>query len=277
MMQEPRHRDEYSERQVTAAKRVLVDLGQVLGSYKDSMVVVGGWVPDLLLPAAEEQHIGSIDVDIALDAKRLNDGRYARLVQTLSDTRRYVQAEEPFRLYTMVDLADGEIPIRVDVDFLKAPEAKTKRNVPPLTDGFRPLEADGCSLALKNPERVMVAGRMITGAENSVEVRVASIADFLVMKAHALAKRDKPKDAYDICYCIEHYPGGMEELAKRWRAQSKNKHVARAIQMLRDKFDTVNSYGSQQVVVFHNAADPDTQAMHARRAFETVQKFIQMV
>jgi len=161
MMQEPRHRDEYSERQVTAAKRVLVDLGQVLGSYKDSMVVVGGWVPDLLLPAAEEQHIGSIDVDF--------------------------------------------------------------------------------------------------------------------LKAHALAKRDKPKDAYDICYCIEHYPGGMEELAKRWRAQSKNRHVARAIQMLRDKFDTVNSYGSQQVVVFHNAADPDTQAMHARRAFETVQKFIQMV
>jgi hypothetical protein len=29
------------------------------------------------------------------------------------------------------------------------------------------------------------------------------------MKAPALAGRDKPKDTYDICYCLERFPGGV--------------------------------------------------------------------
>ena len=62
MNSEPRQRDDYNERQVEAAHRVLVDTGQVLTDFRDCLVVVGGWVPDLLLPDAEERHVGSIDV-----------------------------------------------------------------------------------------------------------------------------------------------------------------------------------------------------------------------
>ncbi len=51
MVIEPRVQHEYGTREIEAARRVLVDLGQVLGSwFKDSIVVVGGWVPDLLIP-----------------------------------------------------------------------------------------------------------------------------------------------------------------------------------------------------------------------------------
>ena len=44
---DPRHHEEYDSRQVEAAHRVLIDIGQVLGSFRDCLVVVGGWVPDL--------------------------------------------------------------------------------------------------------------------------------------------------------------------------------------------------------------------------------------
>jgi hypothetical protein len=54
---------------------VLVDVGQVLASFRDAMVVVGGWVPDLLFPGAEPEHVGSLDVDLALDAAKLGDAR----------------------------------------------------------------------------------------------------------------------------------------------------------------------------------------------------------
>lgn len=37
------------------------------------------------------------------------------------------------------------------------------------------------------------------------------------MKAHALAGRDKPKDAYDICYCLIYFPGGLRLLGRAWR------------------------------------------------------------
>jgi len=100
---EPRYESEYSPRQTEAARRVLVDLGQVLAAFEDCLVVVGGWVPDLLLKDAEEPHIGSIDVDLALDAEKLTEGRYAKLVETLLRTRRYQQAEEAFKLFTEVD------------------------------------------------------------------------------------------------------------------------------------------------------------------------------
>lgn len=72
----PRHQNEYDPRQVEAERRVLVDLGQVLAAFHDCFVVVRGWVPDLLISEAEEAHVGSMDVDLALDAEKLNDGRY---------------------------------------------------------------------------------------------------------------------------------------------------------------------------------------------------------
>jgi hypothetical protein len=56
MNPEPRQRDDYSERQIEAARRVLVDVGQVLAAFVDCLVVVGGWIPDLLLPDAGEPH-----------------------------------------------------------------------------------------------------------------------------------------------------------------------------------------------------------------------------
>ena len=66
MSPEPRHETDYTDRQVDAARRVLVDLGQVLASFQDAIVIVGGWVPDLLVPEADPKHIGSIDVDRAV-------------------------------------------------------------------------------------------------------------------------------------------------------------------------------------------------------------------
>ena len=83
MKPEPRQQGEYSSRQVEAAHRVLVDVGQVLASFRDCLVVVGGWVPDLLMPDAPERHIGSIDVDLAVDADRLREGRYAEMLKQL--------------------------------------------------------------------------------------------------------------------------------------------------------------------------------------------------
>ena len=88
MNPEPRHEGDYTDRQVDAARRVLVDVAQVLASFRDAMVVVGGWVPDLLFPATEPKHVGSIDVNLALDAAKLGDGRYAELLKSLLDTGR---------------------------------------------------------------------------------------------------------------------------------------------------------------------------------------------
>jgi hypothetical protein len=275
---EPRTQHDYGEREINAARRVLVDLGQVLGSFfGDSIVVVGGWVPYLLLPDVDEPHVGSIDVDLALDVDQLQGGRYAKIVQALLATGRYQKSDDKFRLTASVDPDDGGPVIVVAVDFLKAPERRRKRPSRQVLEEFRPIDADGCAAAFREPESVTLDGTMISGVQNQVSVRVAAIEDFLVMKAYALAKRDKPKDAYDICYCLDQAPGGFAALAHAWRERLDDPLVSGAIGHLRDKFGTVTAYGPQQVAAFYDARSTEDREARARRAFELVDRFLALL
>ena len=277
MNPEPRFQSEYGSRQTDAAHRVLIDLAQVLAPFQDCLVLIGGWVPYLLLPDAQEPHVGSIDVDLALDAEKLCDGRYAELLNVLLATRRYRPGVKPFQLITDVDLGDGDKPVQVEVEFLAPKEARLEKNKPKLLQGFRVLQADACSTAFREPVQVVLDGRDIRGAKNRVSLLVASLADFLVMKAHALAGRDKLKDAYDIVFCLDNFPGGLEKLAGEWKQRSEEKEVMRTIEILSDKFTSVEYFGPKQVVEFFASQDPEAQAMQARRAFELVQKLLSLL
>ncbi len=59
-------RTDYPEHAVQAARAVLLELAHLFTSYGDEIVVVGGWVPELLLSSEKAPHIGSTDVDVAL-------------------------------------------------------------------------------------------------------------------------------------------------------------------------------------------------------------------
>ena len=48
----------------SASRAVLIEVMNVLGVFRDKIVLVGGWVPDLLHP--NSGHIGSLDVDLAV-------------------------------------------------------------------------------------------------------------------------------------------------------------------------------------------------------------------
>ena len=277
MSPEPRHEGDYTDRQVDAARRVLVDLGQVLAAFGDAMVVVGGWVPDLLLPDATPEHVGSIDVDLALDAAKLEDGRYAELLKLLLDTGRYARGDKDFQLVTVVDLADGETPVRVEVEFLASADVKLKKNHPKLVEGFRVLQFPAFAAAFEHPQSIEIKGRMISGAPNTVRLRVASVPDFLVMKAHAIAGRDKPKDVYDLCYCLEATSDAITIVAAEWRSRRQNLLLEAAINILKEKFASVGHFGPAQFAVFHDSRDEDERAMHARRAFELVQKLLSLL
>ena len=241
MSPDPRYEGDYSTRQVEAARRVLVDVGQVLASLGDAIVVVGGWVPDLLIPSATSAHIGSIDVDLALDAAKLADGRYAELLKLLLDTGRYHKGDKDFQLVTTVDLGDAEQPVMVEVEFLAADEVELTKNHPKLVQGFRVLP------------------------------------DFLVMKAHAIGGRDKPKDVYDLCYCLDQFPDAIEVVAAAWRARRDDVLVAGAVAIVKEKFQSVEHYGPQQLAVFHFGGSPDDSEMLSRRAYELVRKLLSLL
>jgi hypothetical protein len=50
---------------------VLIEVMNVLGAFRDEIVLVGGWVPDLLYPG--RGHMGLLDVDLAVLREALFD------------------------------------------------------------------------------------------------------------------------------------------------------------------------------------------------------------
>lgn len=277
MTQEPRNQDDYGPRETMAARRVLTELGALLEPFKDGLVLVGGWVPELMPKApGEEAHVGSIDVDLALEAKRLGGGRYAALIRTLVDTGRYWAAADPFALTTTVDLGDGGPSVQVNVDFLKPVGADLGAAPSAASVEITPLDVDGCEMAFEQPDLPVIPGPKADDKMASVRLRVVSIAGFLVMKSHALS-RDKPKDAYDICYCLQHYTGGMEKLAGFWRAKRGIPAVENAIKILGLEFGSPHANGPRQVVEFYGLSGREEQEIQARRAYELVRKFLSLL
>jgi hypothetical protein len=195
----------------------------------------------------------------------------------LLDTGRYAKGDKEFQLVTTVNLGDGEGPVTVEVEFLAPADVKLTKNHPKLVAGFRVLQFPARAAAFRPPESIELKGVMISGAPNAVRLRVASLPDFIIMKTHAVGGRDKPKDVYDLCYCLDEYRDAIAIVAADWRARRDDPLVAAAIDILRTKFQTVGHYGPQQVAIFHQSGSPDEGPMHARRAFELVQTLLSLL
>ena len=128
----PQYASDYDDRTTVAVRSVLVEIGQVLGSYQGKFAVIGGAVPWLLLGEADMPHVGTVDVDLSLDAEALGDGEYAQLVETLM-TQGYQQREHlrRFQLVRTVSAQDDGADIDVLIDFLMPRDATIARNAPP--------------------------------------------------------------------------------------------------------------------------------------------------
>ena len=159
-------RTDYSADAVAAARAVMLELVRLLGEYHDEIVIVGGWVPELLMPLARPGHIGSTDVDLALDHRRITEAGY----QT----------------------------IREHLDRLK------------------------------------------------------------------------PKDAWDISFCVTHYPGGLDALVREFRPHLANGLVAEGLRKIREKFLSPIHIGPKSVADFEEITDREARDLRQRDAFERI-------
>lgn len=223
---------------------MLIEIGQILGSFKGKFAIVGGAVPWLLLGNEDMPHVGTLDVDLGLDAEALGDGEYASLIEALQG-HGYQQRRElrRFQLVRQVPTEDGGAPIDIIVDFLMPRDAEIVKNVPPLISDFAVQRADGADLALRFYQLVAISGPMPAGGMNRVEIAVCSIPALLAMKGHAIEGRYKQKDAYDIYYCIRNYPGGPEALAEECRPLLDHASGAVGYGFIAGKFDTADGFG----------------------------------
>lgn len=280
--QEPQSAAEYDDRTSATIKTVLVEMGQILGSFKGKFAIIGGAVPWLLLSeTAGMAHVGTADIDVALDAEALGEGEYATLVGALQSNG-YVQRGDlrRFQLIRTVDPGDGGPAINVVVDFLMPRDAQITQNKPPLIDDFAVQRADGADLALLFPDYVAISGPMPRGGTNRVEIAIASIPALLAMKGHAINGRHKQKDAYDIYYCVRNYPGGLEALAEACKPVLEHKSGQAGYAFIASKFESLDDYGPTSVrnfVADTNVLDGRTPDQWQQDAYGQVRAWLELM
>jgi len=259
-------RRDYSRDAVAAAYSVLIELSRVLGQYRQGIVLVGGWVPELLLPGRE--HVGSIDVDLALDHQNLQDPGYAT-IRRLLVSRGYREGEQPFMFFREV-VASGRT-ITVEVDLLAGEYAGTgPGHRTQQVQDVKARKARGVELALLLATEITISGLLPDGVRDSGVIRVTSIVPFLVMKGVALRERLKEKDAYDICFCLDCYRTRLSELAEAFRPHLGRTLVCEGLGAVSEKFASPEHSGPRFVADFYELADPEERALRARDAYELV-------
>ena len=251
VVREPQLAVEYDNRTTAAAKSVLVEIAQILGSFEGKFAIIGGAVPWLLLSNADMAHSGTIDVDLGLDPSALGDGEYVRLVEALKKHGYYQRDDRrPFQLVRTVPARDGGGDIKIDVDFLMPRDAQIEQNRPPLLNRFAVQRAHGAELALKFNKVVAIEGDMPDGGVNRVRITVASIPSLLAMKGYAITKRKKPKDAYDIYYSVRNFPDGIDALVEATRPLLDIPSGLEGYCLIAEKFRNFDDFGPTNVRMF---------------------------
>ena len=255
-------------KETEAARAVLLEVLNALGGMRDDLVIVGGWVPDLLYPSSN--HMGSLDVDLAVSPKAIGGNAYSSIRECLSQLG-YTMQESPTRFFKQLPgLAN---PIKIDL--ITGLYVSQQRQASILVDEIRINALRGIDLAFEASETLTVDGRMPDGSINQVTARLVSPEAYILIKAIAMDERTKDKDAYDIAFVLKHYKPSLADLATKVRGISQTGIGKEALELLRAKFRTFDSVGpvwagraastaGEDAVQFQRAAYEDTAELFRR-------------
>ena len=264
---------DYNQIAVKAAYSVLIEVARVLGEYRDNIVLIGGWVPQLIFENESEQHTGSIDIDLALDHRQITDDGYRSIHNLLVD-RGYRQGKQPFIFHRTVEIEGMEVSVQIDL-LSGEYEGTGKSHRHQRIQETRARKVRGCDLAFNNPIELTIEGNLPGGAKDSVVIKVASIVSFLIMKAIVLDDRLKEKDAYDIYYCLKQYSDKLDDLVGEFRPHLNNNLVQEGLRKLAKNFASEEHTGPKFVTAFEEITDEEDRIQMERDAFERVNYLLQ--
>src|SRR3990170_23783 len=277
-MARPRTARDYED-DVTATSRVgLAELMTVLGSYRDALVLIGGWAPYVILERFGASgafqadvfqsdafqtgfaHVGSIDVDFVVDPAIIDAERYATIVQSLLDRGYEPVTGSLYQFQRMIPSPRTGQAHLIRVDFL------TPRPLPGQGHSHRHREVqydlrartlEGAEVALAHWFWYEYESQIPDGARTRVRVKVADVVGSLALKGIAIGERYAEKDAYDIWAVCAHHRGGAAAVADALRQCLDDEPVRRGRAAIAEKFRARDGEGPTWVAVFVGSANPE--------------------
>lgn len=262
-------RSDYQKDAVDACLSVMIEVMTYLGAFHDHIVLIGGWVPFFLLKEKQDEHTGSLDIDLAFDFKNISMQTYRTILQLLKQ-HEYQQGVQPFIFYREVKTAGGKT-IRVQLDLLSGEYGGTGRSH--RTQAIQDAKARkvrGSDLVFNDCSTIKISGKMPDGAENEITIKIDNAVPFLAMKGMVLWEAYKEKHAYDIYFIVRNFPGGIDKLADQFEPVLSNRLVQEGLGKIRSKFEKINSIRPKWIVNFEGIDDEEAKEMMQRDAFERV-------
>ncbi len=248
----------------SASRAVLIEVMNVLGAFRDDIVLVGGWVPELLYP--NRGHIGSLDVDLAISRSALGDNVYQTILKRMIEAG-YSHHLSPTRFTKQV--AGVQEPVKVDlVGGQYGGGAKTQ------TIQVDELELNtlrGLDLAFEACREIEVSGIMPDGSHNTVRGRIVLPEAYILIKAFALDERQKKKDAYDIHFILRNHLPDVQSLADRVQPLLSRGLAREGYDILKTKFATLESVGPSWAAEIAAKQHGENYEQKQREAFEYAQ------
>ena len=259
---------------------------RAFGFANAHVIVVGGLVPPLLVPRPEphvEAHVGTQDLDLCLSIALVdgNVGSYDRLEKCLRDAG-FTMALEGGRPVSWRWRGGTALPIVVEFFCPAGPDRTAGRL-------FRP----GGQVGGKLSAMTLSAGRLIDMDAREVTIPVdlpggggrtqhtlkgVGPAAYLASKADALRRRNKNKDAYDIVWLSEAWPGGQQALAAEIQrsAVAGEPEFIDALNTLGEEFADLDSAGAVKYARFV-ADDGGSLDLGAQRAVGAVNALLALL
>ena len=278
----PRLAADFDPALIRASRSALLELARTLKHYSEALVLVGGWVPYLLIenhprPGTRFTHVGSIDIDLVVDPGKVGEEEYATIVEMISEVGWKGIGGKRFSFLRTVP-CDDSIPRDIQVDFL-TPQAKVTGK----EHRHRPIQPDlqartmrGAELALNHREARKLSGILPGGAETTVEFLMLDVAGCLGTKGIVLGERFKQKDAYDIISVLDEYGSGIPEIARIIKPFRQDPLIEEAIRVLADKFRTERSEGPAWYSEFLGG-DGVAREASAQRAVQLASEFLRLL
>ena len=258
----------------------LLELSMGLRSYSEALVLVGGWVPYLLLrdrraSDSDFEHVGSIDIDLVVDPERMSADEYSTIVEMISDMGWVSVENRDFSYSRAVVSPEDSTPYVITVDFM-APDpmrltrrARHRRVQPDL----KARTMRGASLALAHQCLTPVEAKLPNGGEARAEIRMADVVGCIATKGLALGARMVEKDAYDVFAVLDNIEGGPVGVASAFMPFLGDPLVRESLDNIKGMFRGSDSPGALLVAGFYATEKGLARDRMATRASSVVSAF----
>lgn len=276
----PRLFKDFTPETVLLSNRALIEIFRILRKYSSALVLIGGWVPYLLLQNHRQKgddfaHVGSIDIDIFVDPTKVKQDEYATIAEMITEAGWRKVPDSIFKFERILQRDDGA-PQGITADFLTARDTDLGGR-----HRHRDIQSDLRGRILDHPELVTehsapysLNGNLPSGGETQLEFNMLDVVGCIGTKGFALADRYKHKDSYDIISVLDHYGTGYKEVTKEFDQFISEESVLDSLGRIKASFRSNKSEGPSLYAEFMQPADHNAYELLAQRAYMLVNEFL---